>query len=66
MTRLFVSDLDGTLLDASGQLSEVTRAELLRLLDVDDAVPELEGIAHEVIGPHHEHSVARYLASAAR
>ena len=32
MTRLFVSDLDGTLLDASGQLSDVTRAELLRLL----------------------------------
>jgi len=32
MSRLFVSDLDGTLLDGSGQLSARTRAELVELL----------------------------------
>jgi 5-amino-6-(5-phospho-D-ribitylamino)uracil phosphatase len=28
---------------------------------VENAIPELRRIAHEVIGPHHEDSVARYL-----
>lgn len=33
MTRLYVSDLDGTLLDSGGALSPFTRATLARLLD---------------------------------
>jgi hydroxymethylpyrimidine pyrophosphatase-like HAD family hydrolase len=32
--RLFVSDLDGTLLDGDAQLCDYSRSELTRLLDV--------------------------------
>jgi Cof subfamily protein (haloacid dehalogenase superfamily) len=32
---------------------------------VENAIPELKSIAHEVIGPHHEDSVVRYLIAAA-
>jgi 5-amino-6-(5-phospho-D-ribitylamino)uracil phosphatase len=35
-----------------------------RAVAVENAIPELKSIAHEVIGPHHEDSVVRYLLAA--
>ena len=71
MNRLFVSDLDGNGLEHVTVFGdEINDIPMFRAaghaVAVDNAVPELKHIAHEVISPHHEHSVARYLASATR
>lgn len=50
---LYVSDLDGTLLDRSGQLSGATRAGLIRLLD--------EGLVFTVASARHVVSIQRLL-----
>ncbi|QPF74602.1 HAD family phosphatase [Roseateles sp. DAIF2] len=50
---LYVSDLDGTLLDREAQLSTVTRAGLTRLLD--------EGLSFTVASARHVSSIARIL-----
>ena len=50
---LYVSDLDGTLLDPQGRLSDVTRAGLMRLLD--------EGLVFTVASARHVRSIRKIL-----
>ena len=50
---LYVSDLDGTLLDPQAQLSDITRAGLVRLLD--------EGLAFTVASARHVSSIRKIL-----